>query len=513
MFGLKRDGAVSSESNEPVNSADEWLTREGHTTWPLPIASEGELDLSIIEGQLETKESLMQDLRDHTSFDMSLLDEFGLALDNLGDILNKYASQVLEINSGNDTGSDSDKMVQGSKEQHFQSHQQHQWQKRKSDCSVVSRKWNIESAVFPGFRSSELPQLPGSLEAPQLLNKVTTIQHFNGSFKRLWKQYFLSEATVAIFQDIFWWWFLYKFQPNPKSQAQLFNRIADSFVGLFLSITSKGKDFFFQKFADCLAQAIYAAFCESFPMSFNFFDDDFREDLLQTISEWFTGTRLPPGSWKSWNLDLLEAALMKSLQEDRTQQLKSSLSFNQNMFLELDAPQQESESQPVLNLSQSKLKRNSKESHQAGPGPQFQRVSFNIQGKSPLISHFLSTNGLQIEEPAALKTLVTRTEVEKFPQPFPTYQDLINERKKEGKLARKKYLEAMAKHAAEEKKRISAQKTKVLAAPQRNEEFLASVAQASNTINQQLGETEPQMEAENSADGFVEKAAVDEEEK
>ena len=44
---------------------------------------------------------------------MSLLDEFGLALDNLGDILNKYASQVLEINSGNDTGSDSDKMVQG----------------------------------------------------------------------------------------------------------------------------------------------------------------------------------------------------------------------------------------------------------------------------------------------------------------------------------------------------------------------------------------------------------------
>jgi len=248
-------------------------------------------------------------------------------------------------------------------------------------------------------------------------------------------------------------------------------------------------------------------------MSFNFFDDDFREDLLQTISEWFTGTRLPPGSWKSWNLDLLEAALMKSLQEDRTQQLKSSLSFNQNMFLELDAPQQESESQPVLNLSQSKLKRNSKESHQAGPGPQFQRVSFNIQGKSPLISHFLSTNGLQIEEPAALKTLVTRTEVEKFPQPFPTYQDLINERKKEGKLARKKYLEAMAKHAAEEKKRISAQKTKVLAAPQRNEEFLASVAQASNTINQQLGEMEPQMEAENSADGFVEKAAVDEEEK
>ena len=66
MFGLKRDGTICNESNDPVNSADDWLAREGHTTWPLPIASEGELDLSLIEGQLETKESIMQDLRDHS---------------------------------------------------------------------------------------------------------------------------------------------------------------------------------------------------------------------------------------------------------------------------------------------------------------------------------------------------------------------------------------------------------------------------------------------------------------
>ena len=58
------------------------------------------------------------------------------------------------------------------------------------------------------------------------------------------------------------------------------------------------------------------------------------------------------------------------------------------------------------------------QSHQAGPGPQFQRFAFNLHGKSPLIAHFLSANRLQIEEPAKLKKLVTRTEVEKYPYPF-----------------------------------------------------------------------------------------------
>ena len=47
------------------------------------------------------------------AFDMSLLDDFDLALNNLWDTLNKYASQVLETSPGNDTQSDSDKMVQG----------------------------------------------------------------------------------------------------------------------------------------------------------------------------------------------------------------------------------------------------------------------------------------------------------------------------------------------------------------------------------------------------------------
>ena len=58
------------------------------------------------------------------------------------------------------------------------------------------------------------------------------------------------------------------------------------------------------------------------------------------------------------------------------------------------------------------------QSHQAGPGPEIERVSFHLHGKSPLIAHFLAANRIHFEEPAAVKQVVTRTEVEKYPYPL-----------------------------------------------------------------------------------------------
>ena len=65
MFGFERKKEGSNKINIPVTSADEWFEREGYTTWPLPIPSEGELDLSWIKERLETQESLMKDLKNH----------------------------------------------------------------------------------------------------------------------------------------------------------------------------------------------------------------------------------------------------------------------------------------------------------------------------------------------------------------------------------------------------------------------------------------------------------------
>lgn len=48
--------------------------------------------------------------------------------------------------------------------------------------SQEKKKKDVNSTDFPGHRPSELPELPGQLEAPQLLHRVTTAQDFNVRF-------------------------------------------------------------------------------------------------------------------------------------------------------------------------------------------------------------------------------------------------------------------------------------------------------------------------------------------
>ena len=48
---------------------------------------------------------------------------------------------------------------------------------------IETKRRGIESCVFPGFRKRELTELPGQLEAPQILNRVTKAQDFNVSSK------------------------------------------------------------------------------------------------------------------------------------------------------------------------------------------------------------------------------------------------------------------------------------------------------------------------------------------
>ena len=41
------------------------------------------------------------------------------------------------------------------------------------------KKKDVNFTNFPGFREKELPELPGQLEAPQLLHRITKAQDFN----------------------------------------------------------------------------------------------------------------------------------------------------------------------------------------------------------------------------------------------------------------------------------------------------------------------------------------------
>ncbi|PFX26536.1 Protein FAM227B [Stylophora pistillata] len=293
-------------------------------------------------------------------------------------------------------------------------------------AEVINKKEKVVPMFtsYPGFFPTEVTPLPGQLEAPQLLNRVTKSQQFPSILRKRWKKMFLSEGSVTLLQDTFWWFFLEKFQPDcKKAQDGLFNRIADSFVALFFGVSPDFKDKFFQYFPDCLAQAVYASYCEVFPRSYQLFDDDFKSFLLNTISEWVTGTRPPPYSWKKWNLKLLEPGNIRELQDDRTQSLKANMSFDLDLYLDdLDTVPASKEKAGTHTAPYSPSRMgltiiptfDSADSHEVGPGPEFERVGFNLLGRSPLVSHFLRMKELTGKEELPVQA-VGRTEVAKLP--------------------------------------------------------------------------------------------------
>ena len=59
------------------------------------------------------------------------------------------------------------------------------------------------------------------------------------------------------------------------------------------------------------------------------------------------------------------------------------------------------------------------QSHEIGPGPEFERVGFNLLGRSPLVSHFLRMRELMDKEQQPVQA-VGRTEVAKLQYPLLT---------------------------------------------------------------------------------------------
>ncbi|XP_015267264.1 PREDICTED: protein FAM227B, partial [Gekko japonicus] len=150
---------------------------------------------------------------------------------------------------------------------------------------LVMTKKKKKNYKFPGFQSHHLTDLPCQLEAAQLWDSVLKVQTFkHGLNLKVLKKLFLSEASIALLQDCFWWWFLQKFKPDQGEQDHLFDRISDSFVALLLSTPNYIKDPFFQMYPDCLSQAIYLTFYEAFPNSH--FGDEFKDELMDLIFQW-----------------------------------------------------------------------------------------------------------------------------------------------------------------------------------------------------------------------------------
>ncbi|XP_036910325.1 protein FAM227B [Sturnira hondurensis] len=142
----------------------------------------------------------------------------------------------------------------------------------------METKKNIEGCNFSGFKKHVLTQLPRKLDARRILVFILKAQNFDEKVLKMWRTHFLSEASIALLHDCFWWWFLHKFKVYP----------------------------------DCLAQAIYVTFQEAFPESSDLFSDAFKEDLGNNIFLWMSGLKPRKGFWTHWKLKELPTTTLHS---------------------------------------------------------------------------------------------------------------------------------------------------------------------------------------------------------
>lgn len=465
---------------EPPKTYEQWLERRpaGLQRWPDDVDIGKEFEISVASVGLGSLEEIMKDLGRHAPLDIALIDEVSNEIEELEKKLTVYASQVLTDKERPQSKAETMSPAMMKALQTSADIPAEVINKKEKAVSLygladeqANRMKSVQFTSYPGFFPHEVTPLPGQLEAPQLLNRVTKAQQFPSILRKRWKKLFLSEGSVILLQDTFWWFFLEKFQPDSKdAQDGLFNRIADSFVALSFGVSPDFKDRFFQYFPDCLAQAVYAAYCEVFPRSYQLFDDDFKSFLLNTISEWVTGTRPPPFSWKKWNLKLLEPSNIRELQDDRTQSLKANMSFDLDSCLDdLDTFPTSKEKAGTYTAPYSPSRMglttipmfDNAESHEVGPGPEFERVGFNLLGRSPLVSHFLRMKELMGKEEQPIQA-VGRTEIAKLPAPAPSYKQVIGECKKTTKTLNNHY-QRVLETSEQESLKIQKQKRAALA--------------------------------------------------
>lgn len=479
IFATMDEGEEKGEKEDEdkvviTQTADEWIKKMGFTIWPMHVEEEKSLNLTPEDVGTGSLEDIMNELAADVPLNIGVIDEVLKQVEELEVKVNLYASKVLNIRVDEtlvttDGGSEPAGEARGETPPLVRRYRNENetvlraTRKAKGFGAQSHNSKSVENTTYFGFMSHELTALPGQLESQQLLNKMNKAQSFPRPFKAVWKKTVLSNASVAVFQDAFWWFFCRNFQKDQPIDA-IFSRISDSFVALFFSIPAGYRDQFFEFYPNCLAQALYAAFCEAFPDSFRLLDNDFKSCLLDTVCEWVWGVRLPPQSWQSWQMHLLEPSEIR-------QPKKNAKSFQINFSFDADSILPE---EPVTSpsekskqaVSPSRLfqldQDDQQESHPAGPGPYFAKVKFNILGQSPLVSHFLSVKGLKQGDIEMVQKTVKRTEIARLPVASPTYRDLIDDCKKNSRLLSQQY-RLVLQMSREESQRIQKQKQEVLA--------------------------------------------------
>ncbi|OWF46101.1 hypothetical protein KP79_PYT05383 [Mizuhopecten yessoensis] len=184
----------------------------------------------------------------------------------------------------------------------------------------------VELHQYPGFDHTELTVLPDEILVEDMLRKAADAHvqlNVKPSYAPDFELWYYSELSKGVFLDMFWFLFLEKYQSSKNSQVKLFNRTAHNFVKLLLYVRNPlHRDVFFKDYPSLMSQAIYAAYCHSFPDSYKQFGEQFKEDLVALVYQWIAGIKPTPRIWMAWHFDKLEPPNIKMREEMANAQKK-----------------------------------------------------------------------------------------------------------------------------------------------------------------------------------------------
>ncbi|XP_065912772.1 protein FAM227B-like [Dysidea avara] len=429
-----------SSSVAPPETKDEWLRRESIPEWPKSLVEHEEASVENVASVLDSVENVERDLKNHAKYDSNFLDtvskklaELETNMTYLSDFFLSNTPRHIKLST---SGGLSNLPRNTFLEQLFDVKTLEGLHSSKDNKQQVVEEKIAENAVFPGISPEMLTiPLPFQLEALQILDLVTKQQKFPKSLVKSWKKSYYSEASIAVFQNTFWWIWMEKYKPDVKLQAKIFDQVAESFLVLITNISQKHKDEYFKWYPSCLAQAVYSAFCHSFPESHKSFTDGFKQYIASITLEWTMGIRSLPSCWMQWPLEALDPYLHAgSEQDDKT--LPKSASAEKDILQTLKQEMSPHKSAVVHFKSAAKrdgtaVGRQPKtpegqhqESHSIGPGATYERVNFSISGRSPLVQHYMSIHHLCESNGGWTGPALTRTEVKALPPPAPTYKQV-----------------------------------------------------------------------------------------
>ncbi|XP_078097121.1 protein FAM227B-like [Mustelus asterias] len=408
--------------NEP-ETFEEFMHSQDLTNWPALPRDEDEFQMNIQPDIFSSYEATEQYIREHVPFEMEVLDNIGQRIDQFVSRLDKYSSRIL---------SDEPRKVKDNRfyvpSQAFLTQIQdsdalltHPSRKLSEELFSARRGKTVEGEHFPGFKPLQFTELPGQLEAVQMLNWIRRAQNFNLGYQSTLKKLILSVPSAAILQDAFWWFFLSKFEPSQEDQDYLFSRIADSFVTLFMIAPPQVLDRFLEVYPSCLAQAVFAIFYKSYPESHYQFGDEFKSELIELFSLWITGLKPEPFSWKKWNLKWLEKSTSKR-ELDRKEKILHELeskSVRWKLDFEFDEVAKEDARTLDMKVGMTpKVSAAKAESSYAGRGPEFQHLLFRLSGRSPLVAHFINMKKIAGGSLSTTGPKTKHTEILKDPYPL-----------------------------------------------------------------------------------------------